>query len=135
MLRWQLADVAQCATAQAYVETIRDAAASLVPECSPATALACRALSALSRSVDLGRSPIAGAHDASVVECDREFWGLLRRSMPALANKYIVDTDKSEAHYPLDWFHGGGCPCHERVAGQDTAPLYADMCLPVENAT
>ena len=39
-------------------------------------------------------------------------------------------------HFLEDYFtHGDACPCHERVAGQDTAPLYADMCLPVENAT
>ena len=39
-------------------------------------------------------------------------------------------------HFLENYFtHGDTCPCYERVAGQDAAPLYADMCLPVENAT
>ena len=112
-LRSRHAELGLCDSAQAYVERIRDAAASLVPECTPSTALACRALSALSRSLDLGRSPIAGAHDASVVECDREFWALLRRAMPALASTAVVRTNEGE--HSLDWFQGGGLPCCERV--------------------
>ena len=39
-------------------------------------------------------------------------------------------------HFLENYFtHGDACLCYERVAGQDAAPLYADMCLPVENAT
>jgi len=39
-------------------------------------------------------------------------------------------------HFLENYFtHGDTCLCYERVAGQDAAPLYADMCLPVENAT
>jgi len=113
VLRSRHTELAQCKTAQQYVERIRDASASLVPESAPSTALACRALSALSRSVDLERSSIANAHDESVVECDREFWGLLRRSMPALANLAVGTTNN--AHHPLDWFQAGGLPCRERV--------------------
>jgi hypothetical protein len=113
VLRSNHTELLQCKTAQQYVERIRDASASLVPESTPSTALARRALSALSRSLDLERSPIANAHDESVVECDREFWGLLRRSMPALANLAVGKTN--EAHHPLDWFQAGGLPCRERV--------------------
>lgn len=113
VLRSRHTELAQCKTAKQYVERIRDASASLVPESTPSTALACRALSALSRSVDLERSPIGNAHDESVIECDREFWGLLRRSMPAFAN--LAVGSKNEAHHPLDWFRAGGLPCRERV--------------------
>ena len=57
------AEIAQCDTAKAYVEAIRNAAASLMPECTRATSLGCRALAALSRSVDLARSPVENAQE------------------------------------------------------------------------
>lgn len=112
-VRSEHAEIAQCDTAAEYVEAIRNAAASLLPECTRATTLACRALSALSRSVDLARSPIADAHDASVVECDRQFWAHLRRAMPALASPAVKNTNDGE--HPLDWFEGGGQWCRHGV--------------------
>ena len=113
MLRSRHAVVAQCNTARAYVDAIRDSAASLVPECTPATTLACRALSALSRSLDLQRSAIENAYEESVAECDHEFWSLLRVSMPAFSSKYIHDSE-NEANYPLRWFDDD-IPCRDRV--------------------
>ena len=107
------AEIAQCDTAKAYVEAIRNAAASLMPECTRATSLGCRALAALSRSVDLARSPVENAHDASVVECDREFWAHVRRAMPALASTAVKRTNEGE--HPLDWFDGGGTHCSTGV--------------------
>ena len=113
VLRTRLGEVAPCDTAQAYVEAIRDAAALLVPECTPATTLARRALSALSRSLDLQRSAIENAYEQSVAECDHEFWSLLRLSMPPSASKYLEDAE-NDAHWPLRWFDDD-IPCRDRV--------------------